>query len=83
MGRVRTCVCCQRNVFDSSKDGSENDEPMDEESASKPVKKDEDDLAKYNLDDYDKESSSIGALSEHLSPSHVDSASQRPGHSVT
>lgn len=33
---------------------------MDEDAATKP--RDEDDLAKYNLDDYDKESSSIGEI---------------------
>ena len=40
---------------------SEEDEPMDEDGKTNG-KEDSDDLAKYNLDDYDKESKSIGPL---------------------
>lgn len=44
---------------------------MEEDGKKKESKiKDEDDLAKYNLDDYDKESSSIG---EETSPSTISS----------
>lgn len=49
---------------------SEEDEPMDEDRKG-DGKEDEDDLAKYNLDDYDKESKSIGVYALLRVPAHT------------
>ena len=59
MGRVSAYVL-QMLLYEAQLLISEEDEPMEEDGKANGNGKDEDDLAKYNLDDYDKDSKSIG-----------------------
>lgn len=53
------CVCVL-SIYIAQFLISEEDEPMDEDGKADDGKENGDDLAKYKLDDYDKESKSIG-----------------------
>ena len=58
MGRVSLQNMCV--LLNDCNQCSSEDEPMDQDDEPKAPKQNDDDLAKYKLDDYDKESTSIG-----------------------